>query len=93
MTASAGDEQPTDRWLLAVEAQRTCATRPGTGSNPHRRPVPVSSTGIRPDLRLFEVDMYAFTEHDPTGADGLPLRWPVGELGTVDLDMPVEKVR
>jgi hypothetical protein len=48
--------------------------------------------GIRPDLRLFEVDMYAFTERDLIGGDGLPLRWPLGELGTVDLDTPVEKV-
>jgi hypothetical protein len=48
--------------------------------------------GIRPDLRQFEVDMYAFIEHDLTGSDGLPLRWPVGELGTVDLYTPVEKV-
>lgn len=63
----------------------------------HRfKPTPLARSrvqyGIRPDLRLFEVDMYAFTEHDLTGCDGLPLRWPVGELGTVDLDTPVEKV-
>lgn len=56
---------------------------------PHARPR--FQYGIRPDLRLFEVDMYAFTEHDLTGCDGLPLRWPLGGLGSVDLDTPVEK--
>lgn len=31
--------------------------------------------GIRPDRRLFVVDMYAFTEHDLDGSDQ-PTRWP-----------------
>lgn len=33
--------------------------------------------GIRPDRRLFTVDMYAFRETDLHDRDGEPLRWPL----------------
>ncbi|GAA1657571.1 hypothetical protein [Actinoplanes couchii] len=44
--------------------------------------------GIRPDRRLFVVDMYAFTEHD-LGDDDQPLIWPEG-LDGIDLHAPLK---
>jgi hypothetical protein len=44
--------------------------------------------GIRPDRRLFTVDMYAFTESD-LGPAERPLRWPTSIDGA-DMDAPLD---
>lgn len=76
-----------DGTLLAVKPLDTGACDPLRLSSHH--PGPRIRYGVRPDRSLFTVDTQTRAEHDLTVHTGVPVRWPLGQAATVDLNAPI----